>query len=451
MALAKTLTPTPRPARRKRGFLSSRKRPAPQNSRCQHAWEQGSTRAAESSRLPHLRPLLGGILALAAAMGIGRFAYTPILPAMLKAGGLDATQAGLLAAANYAGYLAGALLVAVAVSAPARVHVLRASAIAVAATTALMAVTTGLAAWGVVRFVAGLASAGVLVLASGVVLDHLRRAGRASLSGWLFSGVGLGIVISGLVVRLTGDRLGWRGDWLVLALLATAALYPCLRWLPRADRENAPAGVATPARGNAVPVALGLLFTAYFLEGIGYIVTGTFLVVIVEGTPELQGLGADVWIVAGLAVIPSAVLWGALAGRVGYARALTGAYLLQAAGIALPIAGGAGAAFASAMLFGGTFAGITALTLTLGGYLAPGRSARLIGMLTAVFGLGQMIGPVLGGLIASRAQDFTPALIAAAVCVLTGGVLMAALQPFDPLRRDALLGSGTPAPARPVE
>jgi predicted MFS family arabinose efflux permease len=396
---------------------------------------------------PRLLPLLGGILTLAAAMGVGRFAYTPLLPSMQKAAGLDPTQAGLLAAANYAGYLVGALLAALAVPASARTRLLLVSAVAVAVTTALMAVTTGLAAWSVVRFVAGLASAGVLVLATGLVLDDLRRQGRASLSGWLFSGVGLGIVVSGVVVRLTGGTLGWRGDWLLLALLSTAAIYPCWRWLPRAVRENAPPPTslpapAPPARSHAVPIAHVLLFAAYFLEGIGYIVTGTFLVAIVDSTPGLQGIGVDVWIVVGLAVIPSAVLWGALAGRAGYARALAGAYVLQAIGIALPIAGGAGAAFASAVLFGGTFAGITALTLTLGGHLEVSRSARLIGMLTAAFGLGQMIGPVLGGAIAHRAQDFAPALAAAAVCVLTGGVLMASLQPFDPLRQGLQTSSG---------
>ena len=386
---------------------------------------------------PYLLPLLGGILALAAAMGIGRFAYTPLLPAMQQAAGLDPTQAGLLAAANYAGYLAGALLAAFAVPVSGRIRILLGSAVAVAATTAVMAITTDFAAWSVVRFVAGLASAGVLVLASGLVLDDLRRQGRASLSGWLFSGVGLGIVISGVVVRLTGETFGWRGDWLLLALLATAAIYPCWRWLPRAVRVNAPAAASPPAtvHDQTARTAHVLLYAAYFLEGIGYIVTGTFLVAIVDGTPGLRGIGADVWIVVGLAVIPSVALWAELAGRAGYARALACAYALQAVGIVLPISGGAGAAFASAVLFGGTFAGITALTLALAGHLAPKHSARLIGILTAVFGVGQMIGPVLAGLIVSRAQSFAPALAAASALVLTGGVLMALLQPFDPLRR----------------
>jgi predicted MFS family arabinose efflux permease len=405
---------------------------------------------------PYLLPLLGGILALAAAMGIGRFAYTPLLPAMQQAAGLDPTQAGLLAAANYAGYLAGALLAAFAVPVSGRIRILLVSAVSVAATTALMATTTNLAAWGVIRFVAGLASAGVLVLATGLVLDDLRRQGRASLSGWLFSGVGLGIVVSGVVVRLTGETLGWRGDWLLLAILASAAIYPCWQWLPRAARERLPASTLPPAsapsvpRSHAAPIAYALLFAAYFLEGIGYIVTGTFLVAIVDSTPGLQGIGTNVWIVVGLAVIPSVVLWAALAGRAGYAGALAGAYLLQAIGIALPIAGGVGAAFASAVLFGGTFAGITALTLTLGGHLEASGSARLIGMLTAVFGLGQMIGPVLGGAIAHRAQNFTPALAAAAVCVLAGGVLMASLQHFDPLRQGSQTSPAENRSPRPL-
>jgi predicted MFS family arabinose efflux permease len=403
----------------------------------------------------HLLPLFGGILALAAAMGIGRFAYTPLLPAMQEAVGFDPTQAGLLAAANYAGYLAGALLAAVAVPVSARLRVLLISATAVAATTALMAITTGLAAWGVVRFGAGLASAGVLVVATGLVLDDLRLQGRASLSGWLFSGVGLGIVVSGGVVRLTEETLGWRGDWLVLALLATATIYPCWQWLPRAVRARAalamsPAPAPSLPPSHAVLMAHLLLFAAYFLEGIGYIVTGTFLVAIVDDTPELRGIGADVWIVVGLAVIPSAVLWAALAGRAGYARALAGAYVLQAVGIALPIAGGAGAAFASAVLFGGTFAGITALTLTLAGQLAPDRSARLIGMLTAVFGLGQMIGPVLGGVIANRAQSYTPALATASGLVLVGGALMALLQPVEPRRWEPKPSSEENRPKRPI-
>jgi predicted MFS family arabinose efflux permease len=373
------------------------------------------------------RPLLGGILALCAAMGIGRFAYTPILPAMQAAGGLDITQAGVLASANYAGYLVGALIVAIAVPVLSRTNVWRVAAVAVVVTTALMAISAGLFAWSVVRFVSGLASAAVFVLSSGLVLDGLRRQGQATRSGWLYSGVGLGIVVSGVVVRTTAGALSWRGDWLLLAFIAAAALSLSWHWLPHAERESAPTARKQPTWRIAVTPAVLLLFAAYFLEGVGYIVSGTFLVAIVDRTPGLEGLGSGVWIVVGLAVIPSSALWAASAGRVGYGRALAAAYGLQACGIALPILGGSGAAFGSAILFGGTFAGISALTLTLAGHLAPRRSASLIGMLTAAFGLGQVIGPLLAGVIADRTQGFTAALVVAATLVLGGGALMAVL------------------------
>jgi predicted MFS family arabinose efflux permease len=393
-------------------------------------WRRVTRREGDARRLSmQSRPLLGGILALCAAMGIGRFAYTPILPAMQAAGGLDITQAGVLASANYAGYLVGALIVAIVVPVLSRSAVWRVAAVAVVVTTALMAIGAGLLAWSVVRFVSGLASAAVFVLSSGLVLDGLRRQGQATRSGWLYSGVGLGIVISGVVVRGTAGALGWRGDWLLLAVIAAAALSLSWRWLPHAERESAPTAgrQPTPTWRIAMTPAVLLLFAAYFLEGVGYIVSGTFLVAIVDRTPGLEGLGSGVWIVVGLAVIPSSALWAASAGRVGYGRALAAAYGLQACGIALPILGGSGAAFSSAILFGGTFAGISALTLTLAGHLAPRRSASLIGMLTAAFGLGQVIGPLLAGVIADRTQGFAAALVVAATLVLGGGALMAVL------------------------
>ncbi len=392
-----------------------------------------SPHEAEREGRAFLRLLVGGGAALAAAMGIGRFAYTPILPAMEAAAHLDTNQAGLLASANYAGYLAGALATT-AIPRAARVRVLVVSLLAVVVTTALMAGTTSLAAWGVIRFLSGLASAGVFVLASGIVLDALRRQRRASLSGWLYSGVGVGIALSGVVVRVAGGALGWRGDWLALALLAGVAIYPSWRWLLLDHGETATTARERPILGRGVRAALALLLLAHLLEGLGYIVTGTFLVAIVDRMRGLGEFGPSVWIVVGLAAAPSGVVWAGLAARIGYARSLALAYVVQACGTGLPLLGGAGAALVSAVLFGGTFIGISTLTLTLAGHIAPRRSAGLIGLLTAAFGLGQIAGPLLAGVLAGRTHTFGPALTAAAAIVLLGGILMAALQPFDPSR-----------------
>ena len=382
-----------------------------------------------------LRLLLGGSAALAVAMGIGRFAYTPILPAMQAAAHLGPDRAGLLAAANYAGYLAGALVAATYPLGAARGRVLLVCLFAVIATTALMAGTTSLAAWGVIRFLAGLTSAGVFVLVSQTIFGALHGAGRVSLVGWLYSGVGTGIALSGVVVRVAGGALGWRGDWLVLALLAAIMAVPVLRWLPQAGAEAAPAVQTQPIHYHAARSLLILLALAYLLEGTGYIVTGTFLVTIVERMQGLSGFGPSVWVVVGLAAAPSTVLWAALASRIGYTQTLAMAYLVQACGIALPLLGGAVATVTSALLFGGTFMGISALTLTLAGRIVPHRPAASIGMLTAAFGLGQIIGPVLAGVLATRTHGFSLPIASASAIVLVGGLLLAAMLPLDPQRQ----------------
>jgi predicted MFS family arabinose efflux permease len=379
-----------------------------------------------------VRPLLGGIIVLAAAMGIGRFAYTPILPAMQRAGHLDNTQAGLLAAANSIGYLLGAVLVSSLVRPSRRVGMLRLSVATVAVATVLMATTTNLLAWGLIRFVAGLAGAGVFVLATGMVLDELRHGGQATRSGWLFSGVGLGIAISGTVVYATTSELGWRGDWVALAFVASIAFFPVWQWFPFSSRAAGAAPRAHASDASVPSRMLGVLFVAYFLEGVGYSVSGTFLSAIAKRTTGSEELGSLVWIVVGLAAIPATVLWAGAARRAGYAPALAAAFLVQAVGILLPITNDSVSVVASAALFGGTFMGITTLTLTLAGFFTPHGSAGLIGALTAVFGVGQIIGPAVAGLITDHAGGFTPTLVAASAVVLVGGVSVLLVRPEIP-------------------
>ncbi|MDP9440045.1 MAG: YbfB/YjiJ family MFS transporter, partial [Actinomycetota bacterium] len=180
------------------------------------AEQKNGGRTAEEASLLLLRPLAAGMLALVVAMGVGRFAYTPILPGMQEALDLGDRQTGALASSNYLGYLVGAVLTAVFPLGSWRDAALRACLVAVVATTGLMALTTGFAAWAALRFLAGVASAGVFVLASGVVLGVLRERGRSDLSGWLYSGVGIGIAAAGLTVLALhgllpeGAPAGWR-------------------------------------------------------------------------------------------------------------------------------------------------------------------------------------------------------------------------------------------------
>jgi MFS family permease len=377
-------------------------------------------------------PTVGaGLLALAVAMGIGRFAFTPILPTMRDAFGLTPAALGTLASANYLGYLLGALAAATPLLGRWSAPILRGSLLAVVATTTLMPATGSLLAWFALRFLAGLASAGVFIYGSAVILAWLARRDRLDLTGWFYSGVGVGIAGSGLVVlasqRLASDDApAWRVEWIGVALLAAALTALCWLWLPR--EPEATTGVGTsepPAAPGSIPFPMVLLGVAYFLDGAGYIVAGTFLVAIVATVPGLADLGAGAWVLAGVAGAPSAVLWTRVGGRLGSVSALTLAYVLQAVGLALPvISASALSAVLSAALFGGTFIGITSLTMAETRRRVPPRLvARAIAALTAVFGLGQVLGPLLAAWLAGGEGDFRRALGAASIAVLAGTVL----------------------------
>ena len=154
------------------------------------------------------RILVAGVISLVVAMGIGRFAFTPILPFMQARFGLSNAAIGALASSNYLGYLGGALLAAFVPPGRARDSLLRASLWTVAASTILMGLTADFRAWFALRFVAGMAGAGVFVLGSATVLEEVSRRGRPGLSGVLYSGPGIGIALSGLAVLVLKGLLG---------------------------------------------------------------------------------------------------------------------------------------------------------------------------------------------------------------------------------------------------
>lgn len=371
-----------------------------------------------------VRVLVGGLLTLVVAMGIGRFAYAPILPAMQAATGLGGDGAGLLASLNYLGYFLGAAVAGWVPHGAVRTWTFRTALVVSVATTAAMGLTTDFLIWSVLRFFSGLASAGLFILGVAMVLDALVRAGAESRAGWMYMGVGAGIAGSGLFVALFGGRLGWDGDWLALGALCVALAVPVWLWV--SDHAPQPTARAAAAAAGGLSAPLLLLTAAYFLEGAGYIVTGTFLVALLKRAPDTAAIGEAAWTVAGLAAIPSALLWAAVGRRIGGWRALILAHAVQAAGIVLPLVGlGAVGGFASAALFGGTFVGIVTLAFTLGRQLSGGTSAKIVGALTAAYGLGQILGPLPAGIAVERTGSFAIALTGAAGVVALGAVCLA--------------------------
>jgi MFS family permease len=344
---------------------------------------------------------------------------------MQAATGFGAATAGWIAGWNYLGYLLGALAASLVAGRGMRVEVLAGSIAASIVTTAAMGLTTSITLWCALRFVAGLASAGVLVLSSAIVLETLSRASRPHLMGAHFSGVGIGIALSGIIVAAGAGMTDWSGLWFTLAGVSAALALLTLP-LPLARRGLQPGAAAVRAAAPVERFPGSLLIASYFLEGLGYVITGTFLVAIAKQMPALGGAAELLWIAVGLAGAPSSLLWIRAAQRWGAPAALIAAHLVQAAGIVLPVFfGSLWVALLAAVCFGGTLMGITAVAVSFGGRISA-QPARMIGLLTAAFGLGQMIGPVIAGWLAERQGGFDGSLVLAAGAVVLGALLLAA-------------------------
>ncbi len=327
-----------------------------------------------------------GAAALAAGMGVGRFVYTPILPLMTAQAGLSPQLGAGLATANYIGYLAGALAAIVLPGLVRSRAVLRVSMLVLVASLALMPATHAADVWLVLRLVAGIASALIFVVAGSALLAGL-RAHAHHLVGWGFGGVGAGIAMSGGLVLVLRAEGTWREAWWSAAALSLVCAV--LAW-----RLPTGGDAATPARrGEGTgPRSFAALLTSYSLEGVGYIIAGTFLVAAIDQTAA-GWVGSGAWVLVGLAALPSAALWAWLSRTWSRPGLLVTALVVQAVGIGLPVvAGGVAAALVSAVLFGATFLGVATIALAIGEHLGVPRA---VAILTTGYSAGQILGPLV--------------------------------------------------------
>jgi predicted MFS family arabinose efflux permease len=367
----------------------------------------------------------GGLFAIAAAIGIGRFIYTPILPPMAEGLHLTKGEAGLIASANFVGYLAGALAAASPrLPGGPRAWLLAALATS-AATTGAMAWADGMVAFLALRFIGGVASAYVLVLASALILERLNAVGQGHLSAVHFSGVGTGIVLSALLIwALASAGMDWRAMWLGGGLLSLAALAMVATSVPAAPIPSAKQVAIAPAAADA---RLKLLSLAYGLFGFGYVITATFIVVIVRASPAAAPMEPIFWLVLGLAAVPSVAVWVAVGRHLGVVRAFAVASVVEAVGVlasvAWPTVTGL---FLAAALLGGTFMGLTALGLIAARNLGPDDPRRPMAVVTAAFGLGQIVGPLVAGYgFDLTGSFFLPSLLAVAGLLVGAGLALA--------------------------
>jgi MFS family permease len=373
-----------------------------------------------------MRIALAGLAALAVAMGIGRFAFTPILPMMQQDAGLSVAGGGWLASANYLGYLVGALW-AGAVRARAA-QAIRAGLAAIVLSTVAMAFDAGFAAWALLRFAAGVASAWVLVHTSSWCLERLIPLARPILAGVLFAGVGTGVAVAGLLcVVLMSVHAQSSSAWLLLGLASlavTAFVWPVFS----SSNENA-TQFGAAARWTWQQARLVIAYGAY---GFGYIIPATFLPVMARDAVSDPAVFGWAWPVFGAAAALSTLGVALLSGHKGNPRGNRVAWIcshfVMALGVAAPVFWpGVGGILLAALCVGGTFVVITMVGLqearTVVASEGNANPARLMAAMTAAFAAGQIAGPLVVSLLVG-AGGFSAALLIACAALVAGAVLL---------------------------
>ena len=351
---------------------------------------------------------LAGLAALAVAMGIGRFAFTPLLPMMQADAGLTLAHGGWLASANYAGYLVGAL------SASRAPLGIRGSLVAIAVTTFAMAPWPQFELWIALRFLAGVASAWVLVQVSAWSLARLAALGRPQLAGVVFAGVGSGIAVAGLLC-LALMSLHAKSGHAWMALGAASLLVALLLWPAFASAQS----TSAPVGRDGWRAQWWWLVAAYGAYGFGYIIPATFLPAMARDLVADPAVFGWAWPVFGLAAIASTVALVRFA--VGPRQLWIAAQLVLALGVAMPlVVEGLPGILLSALLVGSTFTVITLAAMRDAQDIARAQSTRLMAALTAAFAAGQIAGPVFVSLLDYARWSFDRGLLIASLITAAG-------------------------------
>jgi MFS family permease len=376
-------------------------------------------------REPVVRIILIGLASLALAMGVGRFAFTPMLPLMEDEGLLGVSSGGLLASCHFLGYLMGALSAARVPMAPRAM--LRLSLLLIAAGTLAMGLTENYALWLALRWLAGMASAWVLVLISNYYLRALANWRRSHGQGWVFSGVGAGIALVGLLcLGFMAFGLASAPGWIVLglaSLLCAVVLCPLMGdELPRRRPGVHGAG------GQRSPLAWGLVL-AYGIAGIGYTIPATYLPVMARASFDSPIVFGWSWPLFGLAAFVSTLLASRFQARYSNRQIWAAGQVLMALGLILPVLLPDIVSITIAGLcVGGSFMVVTMVGMKEVHRIAPAADVmRHIGVMTTAFASGQIAGPLIASLCFAVSGSLSASLLLTSALLLLS--LFALLQP----------------------
>lgn len=389
--------------------------------------------------IERIKVLTAGIISLILMLGVARFAYTPLLPLMQQQASLGISAGGWLASINYMGYFTGVIIAASISNMVLKDRLYRLGIIIAVISTAGMAISESFWLWSIMRYFAGLSSAAGILLGSGLILNWLIRHNYRSELGIHFAGAGLGIAFCSYVVSIMTPQFDWREQWVALSLLGILMAIPAWAWLPRPkDSHLMRSGEALVDKPPS-KAYLRLFIAAYMCAGVGYVISATFIVAIVDQQTPLADEGTLVFLVLGLAAAPACIIWDLIARKLGDVNALALAFAIHTVGIILPVINtSTHAAYASAILFGGTFIGIVSLVLTMAGRLYPSAPSKMMGKMTISYGIAQIVAPAITGQIAIMGGSYRDGLTMAGVFMVVGTLLVIMLKVVEKRELKAL-------------
>lgn len=365
------------------------------------------------------------------ALGLSRFAYALLLPAMRSDLGWSFVDAGALNTANAAGYLAGALVAAPVGRRFGDKAVFVLGLLLTALATGASGLSANFSVLLVLRLIAGFT--GAVAFVSGAGLTSAAAAGGSAsraptLLGVYFAGAGIGVMASALAIPSLLVTMGWRAGWLILGGLALGAT---LYGWSVLSRTPEPFYGVHKARGGWSPRFMVYQLVAYCLFGAGYIAYATFIIAYLRSSEGFDANSVTAfWTILGLSAVAAAFGWGPILGRLKGGHGAAATIGIVTIGAALPLLWPtATGAYLSAILFGGSFLAVVAAVTSFARRAAkPHAWTAAIGALTISFGIGQCIGPVLSGSLSDGPNGVRSGLWLS-VGILIAAAIIAAFQP----------------------
>lgn len=368
--------------------------------------------------------LIAGIIKLFIGVGVARFSYTSLLPYMLEDNTISLTFSGILASINYVGYLSGAIFAIFIKDFDTKVKYFRLGIIFCILTTFILGITTNEIVWLISRLIAGFASAMLLVVGAAIVMVKLNFEDKTKAMGIYFSGIGIALSCSDIISRYALNYFTWDISWIILASCATiVAFYPyyILSFDKHISSKNEKHHFD---KAIFTPFVIVLIF-AYFTEGVGFVIQGTFLPTIIKSLDGLQEYAGLSWLLVGIAGIPSSIIWMRLAFKYGSVNIIIIAMSLQIVGILIPtFTTNVYLILLCGMIYGITFIGLVALFMNFGGKLAGKNPVVLMGSLTTAYGIGQVCAPLYAVSLTEKFGTYDYTLYLTAFIVFIGVLIL---------------------------